>query len=70
MRVERCQALPRLAAINALRPWAPATITRALVDGHLEAELDLAYPDQRIAIEIDGYRWHSTPEQKRRDERR
>jgi hypothetical protein len=38
--------------------------------GKLVAEVDLAYPQQRIAIEIDGYRWHSTPAQKRRDEQR
>jgi hypothetical protein len=38
--------------------------------GTFVAEVDLAYPQLRIAIEIDGYRWHSTPEQKRRDEHR
>lgn len=39
-------------------------------DGRFVAEVDLAYPDAMIAIEIDGYRWHSTPVQKRHDEQR
>jgi predicted transcriptional regulator of viral defense system len=38
--------------------------------GRLVAELDLAYPEQRIAIEVDGYRWHSSPARKRADEER
>jgi hypothetical protein len=38
--------------------------------GRFVAEVDLAYPDQRIAIEIDGYRWHSSPARKRSDEER
>jgi len=38
--------------------------------GHLIAEVDLAYPMWRLALEIDGYRWHSTPAQKRADETR
>jgi hypothetical protein len=38
--------------------------------GRFVAEVDLAYPDLRIAIEIDGFRWHSSPERKRRDEQR
>lgn len=32
--------------------------------------LDLAYPDQRIALEYDGAEWHSTRAQVRRDQRR
>ena len=39
-------------------------------DGTFIAEVDLAYPQQRIAIEIDGYRWHSSPARKRADEER
>ena len=39
-------------------------------DGRLIAEVDLAYPLWRLALEIDGYRWHSTPAQKRADETR
>jgi very-short-patch-repair endonuclease len=38
--------------------------------GRFVAEVDLAYPEVRLAIEIDGYRWHSTPAQKRADEDR
>ena len=38
--------------------------------GHLVAEVDLAYPELRLAIEIDGFLWHSTPAQKRADEER
>jgi very-short-patch-repair endonuclease len=38
--------------------------------GAFVAEVDLAYPDLRIAIEIDGFAWHSSPEHKRRDEQR
>lgn len=39
-------------------------------NGRLIAEVDLAYPTWRLALEIDGYRWHSTPAQKRADETR
>lgn len=38
--------------------------------GRFIAEVDLAYPDRRLAIEIDGYRWHSSPARKRADEQR
>ena len=38
--------------------------------GRFIAEVDLAYPELKLAIEIDGYRWHSTPAQKRADEER
>lgn len=38
--------------------------------GRLLAEVDLAYPAHRLAIEIDGYRWHSSPAAKRADEAR
>jgi predicted transcriptional regulator of viral defense system len=39
-------------------------------DGRFLAEVDLAYPRWRLAIEIDGFRWHSTPARKRADEER
>lgn len=39
-------------------------------NGAFIAEVDLAYPEQRLAIEIDGFRWHSSPDSKRRDEER
>jgi very-short-patch-repair endonuclease len=32
--------------------------------------LDYADPDARLAIEFDGFAWHSSPERKRRSERR
>ncbi len=32
--------------------------------GRFLAEVDLAYPDRRIAIELDGFRWHSSPARK------
>lgn len=38
--------------------------------GRFLAEVDLAYPRWRLAIEIDGFRWHSTPAHKRADEER
>ncbi|MFO7779839.1 MAG: type IV toxin-antitoxin system AbiEi family antitoxin domain-containing protein [Nitriliruptoraceae bacterium] len=38
--------------------------------GRLIAEVDLAYPAWRLALEIDGYQWHSTPTRKRADETR
>ena len=34
------------------------------------AEVDLAYPRIRLALEIDGFRWHSSPAHKRADEER
>jgi predicted transcriptional regulator of viral defense system len=47
----------------------PAIAHRVLGrDGRLVAELDLAYPDRRLAIEVDGFEWHSTPARKRADE--
>lgn len=49
----------------------PAVGHRILAaDGALLAEVDLSYPELLLAIEIDGYRWHASPAQKRRDERR
>ncbi|MFP4311244.1 MAG: DUF559 domain-containing protein [Nitriliruptoraceae bacterium] len=38
--------------------------------GVILAEVDLAYPTHRLAIEIDGFRWHSSPARKRADEDR
>jgi hypothetical protein len=31
-----------------------------------EVRFDLAYPDERVAIELDGYAWHSTPDHLRK----
>lgn len=36
----------------------------------LVAEIDLAFVAQRVAVEVDGFRWHSTPLQKRYDDSR
>jgi very-short-patch-repair endonuclease len=33
-------------------------------------ELDVAFPTERIAIEVDGWAWHSDVERFRRDRRR
>ena len=35
-----------------------------------EYRLDLAYADIRLAVEVDGYVWHFTPEHQRRDHAR
>ena len=32
--------------------------------------LDFAWPDRRVAVEVDGYRWHSSRESWRRDRER
>jgi hypothetical protein len=63
--------------IDALRVLMEAGLPRPVVahrvvdeQGRFVAEVDLAYPDLRVAIEIDGFRWHSSPERKRRDEQR
>lgn len=29
--------------------------------------LDFAFPDRKVAVEVDGRKWHSTPEAKKRD---
>lgn len=70
----RTRSMVEMAALTALldaglpRPEV-AYIVRA-ADGTTLAEVDLAYPTHRLAIEIDGYRWHSSPARKRADEER
>lgn len=39
-------------------------------DGRVIATLDIAYPAQAVGIEVDGFRYHATPAQKDRDDRR
>lgn len=63
--------------IAALRALTTAGLPRPAVaflvltaHGERIAEVDLAYPEHRLAIEIDGYRWHSSPARKRADEDR
>ena len=43
--------------------------TEVVVGPDGEYRLDIALTDG-VTVEVDGYRWHSTPEQKTRDERR
>lgn len=39
-------------------------------DGMVRARLDLAVPERRFAAEYDGWDWHSSKEQRRRDKER
>jgi very-short-patch-repair endonuclease len=32
--------------------------------------VDLGFEEERVAVEMDGERWHSTPQQRERDRRR
>ena len=43
---------------------------KLLIGGQVVAILDLAFPDLRLAIEIDGWAWHSDPERFQEDRRR
>lgn len=61
-------ALRRLLEAGLPRPVLAHRVTDA--DGHVLAEVDLAYPARRLGIEIDGFRWHHTPAQKHADEQR
>lgn len=36
-------------------------------EGRFLARVDFAYPDARLAIEVDGYRWHSGRQRWQRD---
>jgi very-short-patch-repair endonuclease len=40
------------------------------LDGHSVARVDFAYPREKVAIEADGYEFHSSPEDWHRDRRR
>jgi hypothetical protein len=48
----------------------PAPRREIIVGPNGEYRLDFAYPEIKLAIEVDGYVWHFTPEQQRRDHRR
>ena len=64
------EVITLLALVDAGLPR-PVLAHRVVDDaGRFLAEVDLAYPDRRIAIEIDGFRWHSSPARKRADEQR
>jgi len=39
-------------------------------DNRFVARVDLGYPDHQVAIEMDGYRWHSGPRQFNTDRKR
>ena len=41
-----------------------------VVKGRLVAMLDIAFPDHRVAIEVDGFAHHATPAQLRADHAR
>ena len=38
--------------------------------GRFLARVDFAFPQQRVAVEVDGFRWHSDPHTFRSDRRR
>ncbi|MBW3601172.1 MAG: hypothetical protein KY434_00535 [Actinobacteria bacterium] len=48
-----------------LRP-APG-IYELRADGVVVARLDIAFPAERVAVEVDGFAWHATPADLRRD---
>jgi hypothetical protein len=48
----------------------PLTQYRVLRDGREIARVDFAWPDARLVVEVDGYRWHSSPAALKRDHRR
>ncbi|MFN2588444.1 MAG: endonuclease domain-containing protein [Actinomycetota bacterium] len=48
---------------------APLQQHEVRLDGH-RYFLDFAWPDERVAVEVDGYRWHSSREAWRRDRER
>lgn len=55
----------RLLRSAGLRP-APG-IYELRADGALVARLDIAFPAERVAVEVDGFAWHATPAHLRRD---
>ena len=48
----------------------PSRQHEVIVGGRTVAVLDFAFPDRRVGIETDGYRWHSGLARWRRDRRR
>lgn len=45
----------------------PETQHEVWHDGRFVARLDLAWPDRRLAVELDGFRWHASPRAFQRD---
>jgi very-short-patch-repair endonuclease len=62
------RALHRLLNRNGVTGWRPQHAVR-LPSGRI-AVLDVAFPLQRIAVEVDGHAWHSDPERFQRDRSR
>ena len=58
----------RLLRAHGFRP-APG-VYPLVVKGRLVAMLDVAFPERRVAIEVDGFAHHATPEQLRADHAR
>ncbi|CAN5320043.1 hypothetical protein BH20ACT9_BH20ACT9_18910 [soil metagenome] len=54
------------------RGLAPVPGVHPLRDGggRVVANLDIAYPDAMVAVEVDGFAWHRTPDDLRRDHAR
>src|SRR5262249_6451131 len=50
-----------------LTGWRPQH-TIALPSGRVT--VDVAFPDRRVAVEVDGWAWHTDPEQFQRDRSR
>lgn len=48
----------------------PAPASEVVTGTSGEYRLDFAYPDLLLAVEVDGYAWHSSPEQFANDARR
>lgn len=48
---------------------APGTFELRLNDGRV-VWLDIAFPTQQVALEVDGFAWHATPAQLQRDHER
>jgi very-short-patch-repair endonuclease len=59
-----------LALLRARRFPLPLTQYRVEADGEVVARLDFAYPEFRLGIEADGYRWHAGRERWAQDMRR
>lgn len=43
---------------------------KVLVNGSVVARVDLAWPDKKVAVEVNGYRYHSSPRSQEHDSRR
>lgn len=48
----------------------PATQVEVYDDGRFVARLDVAWPERRLGVELDGFRWHGGPRAFERDRHR